>query len=241
MPVAWLHFSGCLVECRFHLIASQARRVLHARNLYSVTASMSAITIDSANDADPAAEPAPTPTQVASRPCSLSEAVAAVTEHNLRTEMRRVTLAYASSKAQRRYRHPAAGRVLTTCASACAKPALLHALGGALQLVGFDAAPPHVVCESPPPDQAMPDIPACGQPFTQCFVPSDAQRVQQALLALDSHFTMTVELRHSRCLVSAICCTCWPPIRQRPTSAGPPCRPCRSIARTQGIGPAQAD
>jgi hypothetical protein len=160
---------------------------------------MSAITIDSANDADPAAEPAPTPTQVASRPCSLSEAVAAVTEHNLRTEMRRVTLAYASSKAQSDGTVTLPRAVFDHMRKRLREAsALLHALdGGALQLVGFDAAPPHVVCESPLPDQAMPDTPACGQPFTQCFVPSDAQRVQQALLALDSHFTMTVELRHA--------------------------------------------
>jgi hypothetical protein len=161
---------------------------------------MSAITVDSANDQHPTAEAAPLPTQMASRPCSLSEAVAAVTEHNLRTEMRRVTLAHASSKPP-----PSDGNVTVPRAvfddireRLRKASALQHALdGGALLLVGFDAAPPHVVCESPTalPGQAVPNAPTCGQPFTQCFTPSDALRVQRALLALDSHFTMTVELR----------------------------------------------
>jgi len=164
----------------------------------SDTAAMSAIAVHSANDPHPSAEPAPAPG--AARPCSLSEAVAAVTEHNLRTEMRRVTLAYASSKA------PSEGNVTVPRAvfddmrkRLRAASALEHALdGGALQLVGFDAAPPHLVCElpTPLPGQAT-DAPACGQPFTQCFMPGDAVRVQRVLLALDSDLTMTVELRRA--------------------------------------------
>jgi hypothetical protein len=166
---------------------------------FSDTAAMSAIAAHSANDPHSSVKAAPAPAQGAARPCSLSEAVAAVTEHNLRTEMRRVTLAYASSKA------PSDGNVTVPRAvfddmrkRLRAASALEHALdGGALQLVGFDAAPPHLVCESPTPlpGQAMSDAPACGQPFTQCFMPDDAVRVQRVLLARDSDLTMTVGLR----------------------------------------------
>ena len=46
--------------------------------------------------------------------------------------------------------------------------------------------------------QATSDAPAHGQPFTQCFMPSDALRVQRALLALDSDLTMAVELRRAQ-------------------------------------------
>jgi len=159
---------------------------------------MSAI-IDTANEPHPTAEPAAPPTRVASRPCSLREAVAAVTEHNLRTEMRRVALAHAPPRVQGDGNVTVPRSLFDDMRNRLREAgALRHALdGGALQLVGFDAAPPHVVCESPTPlpGQAMSDAPACGQPFMHCLIPSDALRVQRALLALDSHFTMTVELR----------------------------------------------
>ena len=159
------------------------------------------IAVDSAIDPHPTADATPAPTQAPARPCSLSEAVAAVTEHNLRTEMRRVTLAYASSKAQSDGNVSVSRAVFDAMRRRLREASALQRVldGGALQLVGFDAAPPHVVCEAPGPlpDQAMPDAPVCGQPFTQCFIASDALRVQRALLALDGDFTMTVELRRA--------------------------------------------
>ena len=141
--------------------------------------------------------PAPEPTPVPASPRSLSEAVAAVTEYNLRTEMRRVSLVHASTLA----RANASVTVPRAAFEAMQRrlrefSALRRALDrGTLLLVAFDAAPPHNVRELTlsASGDVMADADAHARPLAQCFFANDALRVQRALLAQDADLTMTVE------------------------------------------------
>ena len=139
----------------------------------------------------------PSPKTAIAPPRSLSEAVAAVTEHNLRTEMRRVNLAHASTQT----RADASVTLPRAAFEAMQRrlrefSALRRALDrGALLLVAFDASPPHDVREltlSASGDVTA-DAGARGRTLAQCFSAGDALRVQRALLAPDVNLTMTVE------------------------------------------------
>lgn len=132
-------------------------------------------------------------------PRSLSEAAAAVTDYSLRTEMRRVGLAHASTVA----RADASVTLPRAAFDAMQRrlrefDALRRAFGdGTLRLLAFDTAPPHEVRELtlPSSDDAMTDAALRGRLLTQCFAATDVPRVQRALLALDSDVTTMVQWR----------------------------------------------
>lgn len=161
---------------------------------------MPAIAADSPIHSPRVADPTPSPTSDSAQPRSLSEAVAAVTEHNLCTEMRRVRHAYASSLAR-----ADGGTITLPRAEFDAMHKRLREIGvlqrvlagGPLRLIAFDAEPPHRVRELPTSlsGDAAANAALSGQPLAQCFIATDALRVQRALLALDSDLTMTVEWR----------------------------------------------
>jgi hypothetical protein len=143
------------------------------------------------NGAVPALPPA------AQRPRSFSEAVAAVRERALRTEMRRVRQADASKTAT----------VTLPRAAFDAMQRRLHEVGvlqrllddDAMMLVALDTSAPHTVREVSRSQvgDAMPDIAVRGRPLTQWFGAADALRVQRALAAADGDLTTTVELRQA--------------------------------------------
>jgi hypothetical protein len=158
---------------------------------------MTALLADSALGPHSVFEP---PLKSATAPArSLSEAVAAVTEHNLRTEMRRVSLAYASTLA----RADASVTLPRAAFEAMQRrlrefSALRRALDrGALLLVAFDAAPPHDVRELTlsASGEVMADATSRARPLAQCVPAGDALRVQRALLTPHGDLTMTVQWR----------------------------------------------
>jgi len=180
------------VKPRLHLLAHLARCMPHGAQPTPAVSAMSSSTV-----AEPTTEPQPAREQPVTHqgPRTLADAVAAVTEHCIRTEMQRLRRAYA---AQRRR---LAARTASTTPDAPARPQASQVLnrlldGGALMLLSFDSAAPHAVREwSAAADDGPLDVSWRGRPLPHCFVADDALRLQRALLAVDSDLTMTVELR----------------------------------------------
>jgi hypothetical protein len=128
-------------------------------------------------------------------PRTLSDAVAAVTEHCIRTEMQRLRRAYEAQRER-------AAAQTSGPPAAPSRPQAWHVMnrlldGGAMTLLAFDTAAPHAVREwsSAAGDETPPDTSWRGRPLPHCFVADDALRLQRALLAVDSELAMTVELR----------------------------------------------
>lgn len=145
----------------------------------------SSIVVDSQSPpADSARGPRP------SHPRSLGDAVAAVTEHCLQTELRRLNAAQARTNSGL----TAEPARLVTSRGRLHQLAMLERLleHGPLILLGFDAAAPHRVRELSTASLGKPaDARAT---LLQWFTAADAQRVRHALLAPDGDVTLAVEL-----------------------------------------------
>jgi hypothetical protein len=132
--------------------------------------------------------------QAPTGPRTLGEAVAAVTEHCLRTELRRL-----KALQERSNRRVSVDRdTLDAMAERLRQFATLQRLldRGPLVLIGFDAATPHTVreCSAPWLNGDAARTAWALLPLPQWFVATDAARVRQALQTTDDEVTLTVEL-----------------------------------------------
>jgi hypothetical protein len=128
---------------------------------------------------------------------TLSDAVAAVTEHCRRTEMRRVRFTDAFTTMRNNAVTVPRGMFDAMQANLRVVDTLARTLQlGPLVLVAFDAAAPHAVREpAVQPHGAQHEAFRRGEPLPHWFSAADEVRVQQALLKSDSDQSLTVELR----------------------------------------------
>ena len=138
------------------------------------------------NITEPEASGPTAPSRIAEPSRSLSAAVAAVNDHCLRTELRRLTRAHESTLARERAQvtvprsaYDAMHRQLV--AAAALRRLVEH---GPLIVLPFDAASPHAVREAPDAlTRALgrSSTSVLGASLTQLFVPADAARLPRAL------------------------------------------------------------
>jgi hypothetical protein len=153
------------------------------------------------NITEPEASGPTAPSHIAKPSRSLSAAVAAVNDHCLRTELRRLTRAHESTLAREhaqvtvtRIAYDAMHRQLV---AAAALRKLVEQ--GPLIVLPFDASPPHALREAP---EALAralgrsSASVLGASLMQLFVPADAARLQRALHDDDSAgTTLILQLR----------------------------------------------
>jgi hypothetical protein len=138
------------------------------------------------NITEPEASGPTAPSRNAEPSRSLSAAVAAVNDHCLRTELRRLTRAHESTLARERAQVMLARTAYDAMHRQLVAAAALRKLveQGPLIVLPFDAAPPHALREAPDAlarALGRSSTAVLGASLTQLFVPADAARLQRVL------------------------------------------------------------